>query len=198
MAGWWEFPGARWPPAKVIEALVRELREELGVETRAEGEIMTLTHDYPDRTIDLVYGAPPLPAACRIRSMGRRSSGWTVSHSAMNASCPPMLRSSVPCSCYHPALPRNQSHWKSPWPRNSSSPKSSSTRASSIAKRSSRIAKPERCDAWRPSRVMAATIRLRGAVLGPDALLTPAGVLPLAFELEASSPKTPATSSLTP
>ena len=35
------------------EALVRELREELGIEcTRAE-PIMTLTHEYPDRVVDL-------------------------------------------------------------------------------------------------------------------------------------------------
>ncbi len=36
------------------EALVRELREELGVETRPQSEIMTLSHEYPDRIVDLV------------------------------------------------------------------------------------------------------------------------------------------------
>ena len=55
MAGWWEFPGGKVASDESdAQALVRELREELGVDARPDAEIMTLTHEYPDRVVDLV------------------------------------------------------------------------------------------------------------------------------------------------
>jgi 8-oxo-dGTP diphosphatase len=55
MAGWWEFPGGKVASDENdTQALIRELREELGVEAKPIAAIMTLTHEYPDRVVDLV------------------------------------------------------------------------------------------------------------------------------------------------
>jgi 8-oxo-dGTP diphosphatase len=55
MAGWWEFPGGKVARDESDrDALVRELREELGVEARPDFEVASLQHEYPDRIVDLV------------------------------------------------------------------------------------------------------------------------------------------------
>jgi 8-oxo-dGTP diphosphatase len=55
MAGWWEFPGGKTGPGESdADALVRELREELGIEARPDAQVMTLTYDYPDRAVEIV------------------------------------------------------------------------------------------------------------------------------------------------
>jgi len=50
----WEFPGGKLDSGEIpIEALKRELREELGVLVHSAKPLITLEHDYPDRQVRL-------------------------------------------------------------------------------------------------------------------------------------------------
>ena len=52
LAGRWEFPGGKLHDDEAPrEALVRELREELGVEVLAAVRLMRYPHEYPDRVV---------------------------------------------------------------------------------------------------------------------------------------------------
>lgn len=56
LEGFWEFPGGKCEAAESLDdCLRRELREELGVEATVGNEIMTVTHDYPELSVELHF-----------------------------------------------------------------------------------------------------------------------------------------------
>jgi mutator protein MutT len=56
LEGRWEFPGGKCEAGESLPAcLARELREELAVGVDVQEEILTTSHDYPDRRVELHF-----------------------------------------------------------------------------------------------------------------------------------------------
>jgi mutator protein MutT len=56
LEGYWEFPGGKCDPGETLPGcLARELREELDVDAHVGAEVLTTTHRYPERTVELHF-----------------------------------------------------------------------------------------------------------------------------------------------
>jgi len=56
LGGLWEFPGGKREPNETFEqCLVRELKEELGIKVQVLDLIESLTHVYPQKTVNLKF-----------------------------------------------------------------------------------------------------------------------------------------------
>ena len=56
LGGLWEYPGGKREPDETFPGcLIRELREELGIEVETGELVVSLTHAYPEKTVHLKF-----------------------------------------------------------------------------------------------------------------------------------------------
>lgn len=88
LEGFWEFPGGKCEPGESLEAcLRRELREELAVDAIIGGELLSTTHAYPERKVELHFFSVTV-AGEPIAQIGQQMQ-WVRREDLSNLALPP-------------------------------------------------------------------------------------------------------------
>lgn len=104
LEGHWEFPGGKCHAGESLEAcLVREIDEELGCGVTVGAEIFSITHAYPERTVELHF------FACRLAGEPRPQLGqdmqWVARSALGSLPFPPADRELIDALSDPPAPP---------------------------------------------------------------------------------------------
>lgn len=88
LEGYWEFPGGKCEAGETDAAcLSREMHEELGVEIEVQRLLLSVAHEYPDRTIELHFYACQMTGSPTARL--RQQMRWASRDELDSLSFPP-------------------------------------------------------------------------------------------------------------
>ena len=88
LEGYWEFPGGKCEPGETFEhCLIREIREELGCDMTVGARLLSVAHDYSDRTVHLHFFRCTLTG--EPRSLLGQEMRWVPREALRSLSFPP-------------------------------------------------------------------------------------------------------------